>query len=231
MKNLQKALGITKNIQTEFDAACEEVMLKYPKPFASDIISFTKSLMQLKETDNENDINMQDESDLFQNEDEINVIELDPDLDNYLKDFNCTADLLRKYIEMDKTRFFVPEYNTLLKLKMICDEHGIKTPDISDLHEYADKLNMNDIGYIKFGIPSQHDIYSLEGESVWGYLDTEDIEKWKDDNYHGKVNAILCNDPFNYYSHLKNGMRVVLKCHGNLRPTLDPDWVKENILK
>lgn len=93
-----------------------------------------------------------------------------------------------------------------------------------------DSLDLEAKGYIKFNIPSQQDIYSINGEGVWGLLTPEDKKKWEDDNFYGKIKAILCNDPLNYNSFLKCGTEVVLQCHGSSRPTLDPDWVKEHLL-
>ena len=82
-------------------------------------------------------------------------------------------------------------------------------------------------GYMKFNIPDENDIHSLNGEGVWGWCTPEEKKKYKDDNYHGKITAILCNDPINYYGELNCYDEVILQCHGSNRPTLDPEWVKE----
>ena len=84
-------------------------------------------------------------------------------------------------------------------------------------------------GTIKFNIPDEEDIYSKNGEGVWGWVTPEDYEKYHDDNYTGKITAILCNQPLNYYGRLNWGDEVILKCNGENRPTLDVDFVKENL--
>ena len=82
-------------------------------------------------------------------------------------------------------------------------------------------------GSVQFNIPDEKNIYSGNGEGVWGWLTPEDIEKYNDDNYHGELVAILLNQPFNYYGRLNWGDEVKIICHGKNRPTLAPDWVKE----
>lgn len=82
-------------------------------------------------------------------------------------------------------------------------------------------------GLIKFNIPDEDDIYSDNGEGVWGWVSQSDKNKYNNDDYHGIITAILLNDPLNYYGRLSWGDEVKLKCHGDDRPTLDPDWVKE----
>lgn len=37
------------------------------------------------------------------------------------------------------------------------------------------------------------------------------------------------NQPIEYYGKLQWGDEVVLQCHGDSRPTLDPEWVKANL--
>ena len=86
-----------------------------------------------------------------------------------------------------------------------------------------------DEGLVKFNIPDEDRIDSLNGESVWGWVTQEDREKYYDNTYEGKITAILLNHPLNYYGILKWGDEVVLQCHGNNRPTLDPEWAKENL--
>ena len=85
-------------------------------------------------------------------------------------------------------------------------------------------------GLIKFNIPDEDDIYSTNGEGVWGWATQDDITKYNNDRYHGEITAILLNVPFNDFRRLKWGDEVKLKCHGCRRPTLDPDWVNENLL-
>lgn len=84
-------------------------------------------------------------------------------------------------------------------------------------------------GAIKFNIPSEDHINSLSGEGVWGWVSPEDYVTYDDDNYYGEITAILLNQPLNYYGKLNWGDEVRLKCHGDSRPTLDPDWVKGNL--
>ena len=98
--------------------------------------------------------------------------------------------------------------------------------------EYFESLTdeQKEAGYIKFNIPDADNIYSTNGEGVWGWVSLEDKEKWNDDNFTGKITAILLNTPLNYYPVLKWGTEVALQCHGAMRPTLDPEWVKEHLL-
>ena len=84
-------------------------------------------------------------------------------------------------------------------------------------------------GTIKFNIPNEQNIYSLNGEGVWGWVSSEDKDKYYDDTYNGTIIAILLNSPFNYKELLNWGDEVRLKCLGCNRPILDPEWVKENL--
>ena len=86
-----------------------------------------------------------------------------------------------------------------------------------------------DKGLIKFNIPNEEDIYSPNGEGVWGWVTLEEKVKYHDDKYTGELIAILLNTPLNYFGVLNWGDEVKLKCHGINRPTLDPNWVKENL--
>lgn len=86
-------------------------------------------------------------------------------------------------------------------------------------------------GYLKFNIPDANKPTSLNGEGVWGWASLEEKEKYDHDNYNGKITAILMNHPIEYFGRLKWGDEVILQCHGDRRPTLDPDWVKENLMK
>lgn len=81
-------------------------------------------------------------------------------------------------------------------------------------------------GYIKFNIPNVTKRYELNGEGVWGWVFPEDHAKYDNDNYTGKIKAILLNDPLCYNGLLQWGNEVVLKCNGPNRPTLDPEWVE-----
>lgn len=84
-------------------------------------------------------------------------------------------------------------------------------------------------GCIKFNIPDEKNIYSSNGEGIWGWVTDEDKKKYNDDSYYGKLTVILLNQPLEYYGRLNWGDEVVVQCHGNDRPTLDPEWVMENL--
>ena len=84
-------------------------------------------------------------------------------------------------------------------------------------------------GLIKFNIPDEDNIYSTNGEGVWGWATQDDKTKYNNDRYQGEIMAIILNSPLNYFGRLKWGDEVRLKCHGYNRPTLDPNWVKENL--
>lgn len=86
-------------------------------------------------------------------------------------------------------------------------------------------------GYIKFNIPDEDELHSLNGEGVWGWVSEDYKEMYRDDHFYGKIKAILLNQPLTYFPVLQWGAEVVLSCHGRSRPTLDPDWVKEYILE
>jgi hypothetical protein len=109
----------------------------------------------------------------------------------------------------------------------ICMEHEIEMKD-----EFLQNLSKEDFneGMIKFNIPDEENIESLNGEGVWGWCTSEDKEKYFDDSYHGEIKSILANSPFNYMGKLFWGCEVVLQCHGDNRPTLSPRWIKEKLL-
>lgn len=102
---------------------------------------------------------------------------------------------------------------------------------MSNKTEFIENMDEEDFekGLIKFNIPDKHRTSSLNGEGVWGWVTQEDKEKHDDNTYKGKITAILVNHPLNYYGILRWGDEVVLQCHGDSRPTLAPDWVKENL--
>ena len=97
-------------------------------------------------------------------------------------------------------------------------------------YETGFKFNEYEAGLIKFNIPDEDDIYSNNGEGVWGWVTPEDKEKYNDDSYTGQIVAILLNNPLNYWGRLNWGDEVVLDCHGKNRPTLSPEWVKEYLI-
>ena len=84
-------------------------------------------------------------------------------------------------------------------------------------------------GYFKFNIPDEDDPTCLSGEGVWGWCTPDEKIKYDDDTYDGKITAILMNQPIEYYGRLNWGDEVILQCHSYNRPTLDPEWVKENL--
>ena len=84
-------------------------------------------------------------------------------------------------------------------------------------------------GILKFNIPDCDDPYSLNGEGVWGWATPEDKAKYEDNTYEGTITAILCNMPLEYCGFLNWGTEVRLKCHGEGRPTLDPEWISDRI--
>ena len=86
-------------------------------------------------------------------------------------------------------------------------------------------------GLIKFNIPNPKDIHSKYAEGVWGWITQKEKEKWRDDNYFGTITAILVNDPIYYSGKLHWCDEVKQKCNGNMRPTLDVEWVQEYLLE
>lgn len=85
-------------------------------------------------------------------------------------------------------------------------------------------------GWIKFNIPDHENRYkTINGEEVWGWCDVTDREKYNDDAYTGTITAILLNESLEYFGFLHWGDVLQLKCHGNNRPTLDPEWIDEKI--
>ena len=102
---------------------------------------------------------------------------------------------------------------------------------MSNKTEFIENMDKEDFekGLIKFNIPDEDRPSSLNGEGVWGWVTQEDKEKHDDNTYKGKITAILVNHPLTYYGILGWGDEVVLQCHGDSRPTLAPDWVKENL--
>lgn len=100
----------------------------------------------------------------------------------------------------------------------------------SDFIEALTKEKFN-AGCIKFNIPDEEHPESMHGEGVWGWVTPEDNQKYNDDKYGGKITAILVNQPVEYYGRLNWGDEVVLQCHGEDRPTLDPAWVAKNLIE
>ena len=84
-------------------------------------------------------------------------------------------------------------------------------------------------GYVKFNIPNPKTPRNLNGEGVWGWMFPADKKKYDDDSFTGKLTVILCNDPFYYSGTLFAGQELVIRCNGENRPILDPDWVQEHL--
>lgn len=112
-------------------------------------------------------------------------------------------------------------------VKALCEERSL--PFKADFLETLSEHELND-GYIKFNIPDEDRLDSLNGEGVWGWVTPEEKEKYNDDSYTGEITAILCNTPLNFYGILWYGSEVKLTCHGDSRPTLSKQWVEDNIL-
>ena len=82
-------------------------------------------------------------------------------------------------------------------------------------------------GYIRFNVPNKDNPTCLNGEVVFGWVSPEEKEKYDDDTYNGKIKAILTSQPKEYYGRFNYGDEVILQCHGDSSPTLDPEWIKE----
>ena len=87
-----------------------------------------------------------------------------------------------------------------------------------------------DKGCIKLNIPKKSDLTSLYGEGVSCWIYPEDRVKVVSSTFHDRVKAILLNVPSEYENQLKWGTEILIRCHGEMRPTLDPEWVKYTIL-
>ncbi len=111
--------------------------------------------------------------------------------------------------------------------KEICKKYGFT--DCFRKMEQMDEVDRN-VGFVKFNIPDPDNIECKNGEGVWGWVDTESRRKYNDDSFFGKIEAILCSNPFNYGGVLLQGFKVMLKCNGPDRPILDPDWARAMIL-
>ena len=112
-------------------------------------------------------------------------------------------------------------------VKSLCESRNL--PFKADFLETLSEQELND-GYIKFNIPDEDRLDSLNGEGVWGWVTPEEKEKYNDDSYTGEITAILCNVPLNFYGILWYGSEVKLTCHGASRPTLSKQWAEDNIL-
>lgn len=113
------------------------------------------------------------------------------------------------------------------EVKVLCEKRNL--PYKADFLDGLSDEQRND-GYIKFNIPDEENLGSLNGEGVWGWVTPEDKDKWADDTFTGEITAILCNSPLNFCGILWYGSEVKITCHGNKRPTLSKRWVEENIL-
>lgn len=99
--------------------------------------------------------------------------------------------------------------------------------------DFIEKMSEKEFnaGCIKFNIPDKNNIHSSNGEGVWGWVTPEDKEKYNDNTFVGTIKAILCDHPLNYSGILSWGMEVEILCRGDMRATLNPDWVRKNIQK
>ena len=86
-------------------------------------------------------------------------------------------------------------------------------------------------GCIKFNLPPEDNPRRWNGEGVWGWVTPEDKERYHDDGFCGTMKAILLNDPLRYSDRLVWGTEVVIRCRGSIRPSLDPEWMEEELLK
>ena len=85
-------------------------------------------------------------------------------------------------------------------------------------------------GYLMFNIPNPETPNNLSGEGVWAWADPESKAKYDDNQYNGKLTVVLCSDPMYYGGVLCEGVEVVIRCNGGIRPILDPEWVKERLI-
>ena len=85
-------------------------------------------------------------------------------------------------------------------------------------------------GYVKFFVPDPPNLERGVGEIGWAWVNTEDRTKYDDDQYTGKLTAILCEDLWQYGGLLRSGVEVVLQCVGEEAPILDPEWVQEKLV-
>ena len=108
------------------------------------------------------------------------------------------------------------------------EEAGIEFQD-----EYLQRLSEDERinGYIKVNIP-RYGKEGLGGEGCWVWINPQDKEKYADDNFFGKINGILDNETvYAYPGVLLPGMVITMKCNGDKRPTLDPEWIQEKLIK
>ena len=85
-------------------------------------------------------------------------------------------------------------------------------------------------GYVNFFIPDPPDLDSDNGKIGWAWVDVEGMEKYDDDQYTGKLTAVLCEDVWQYGGVLRSGVEVVLQCREELAPILDPEWIQEKLI-
>lgn len=110
-------------------------------------------------------------------------------------------------------------------------DRTISRTKIINRRDFLESLSPKELaaGHVKFNIPNPEDIYSYNGEGVFGWASADDVRKYQNDDYHGKIEVIMLNYPLYYSGTLEYGDQVTLKCHGNCRPTLDPSWVEEHV--
>lgn len=84
-------------------------------------------------------------------------------------------------------------------------------------------------GFIKFNIPDGCGNRGRSGEGVLAWCQPSDKQLYLDNEYYGKIAAIICGKPSSFKGRLEFGDEVVLRCNGEKRPTLDPEWIAEHL--
>lgn len=110
-------------------------------------------------------------------------------------------------------------------IERLCEQNGITYK--ADFMETLTEEQFNE-GIIKLYIPS--DSSDGCGEGIQGWISPEDKKKYEDDNFTGKIKAILCNQPINYFGILFWGCEIPITCRGADRPVLSLDFIN-NVLK
>lgn len=112
------------------------------------------------------------------------------------------------------------------EIEKLCEKRGLpyKGRFINGLTE--EQFNA---GCIKFNIPDEEHIESETGEGVWGWVDEENKKKYNDPKYYGEITAVLVNSPLNFMGILWWGSEVTLECHGENRPSVSPEWLRDKV--
>ena len=75
-------------------------------------------------------------------------------------------------------------------------------PDRLDFLKRLSKEELN-AGYMKFNIPKEGNLDNTSAEGVWCWVKPDDKTKYEDDNLFGKIKAIFCNNPLNFFEKSK----------------------------